>query len=163
MTADGQSASAHEPVVLARGKRFHRQVQHAYVAGLLGLSGGEAVERPIRRPDGTRQRADVLLLVSREPERQRFVVEIKSTDWAGRTPVTRRRLFLRHLRQMHAYLDVLLEDLGDEVDAVVAALLYPRRPSAAVVQELEAVALPKGIMIVFYDDMDWAAASGGSQ
>jgi hypothetical protein len=83
------------------------------------------------------------------------VVEIKSTDWNGRTEANRRRLLLRHLRQLHGYLDVLLDDIGDDVDAVCAVMLYPYRPANPVVQQLEAIALPQGIMVVFYDDMDW--------
>jgi hypothetical protein len=113
----------------------------------------------IVRPDGSRQRADILLLVAEEPERQRFVVEIKSTDWSGRTEKNRRTLFVRHLRQMHGYLDILLDDLGQDIDAIIAVMLYPHRPPDDVVQELEALALPKGIMVLFYDDMDWASAS----
>jgi hypothetical protein len=66
-----------EPAVLASGKRFHHEVQAAYVAGLLGVTRANATERTIVRPDGSRQRADILLLVAEEPERQRFVVEIK--------------------------------------------------------------------------------------
>lgn len=34
---------------------------------------------------------------------------------------------------------------------------YPQRPSEETVEQLEAIALPKGIMIVFYDDMEWRA------
>jgi hypothetical protein len=125
------------------------------VAGLLGINPSHAIERTILRPNGTKERADILLLVSEE--RQRLVVEIKSTEWAGRTPKNRRTLFLRHLRQIHGYLDILLEDLGD-VDAVIAAMLYPHRPSDDVVQALGALALPKGIMVVFYNDMEWDTA-----
>jgi hypothetical protein len=146
-----------EPLVLASGKQFHNEVEEAYVAGLLGVTPKEAIERTILRPNGTKLRADLLLLVSEEPERQRLVIEIKSTEWTGRSPKNRRALFLRHLRQMHNYLDILLEDLEEDVDAVIAAMLYPRRPPDDVVQELEALALPKGIMVVFYDDMDWTS------
>lgn len=158
MTSDPAQTAGPEPAVLASGKRFHREVQAAYVAGLLGVTLDNTTERTIRRPDGTRERADILLLVTEEPERQRFVVEIKSTEWIGRPQKNRRTLFLRHLRQMHGYLDILLDDLGDDVDAVIAAMLYPHRPPDDIVQELEALALPKGIMIVFYDDMDWASS-----
>jgi hypothetical protein len=146
-----------EPAVLARGKKFHTDVQKAYVAGLLGVVAEEAIERTIALADGKRGRADILLFVPDEEERMRFVVEIKSTDWTGRPAANRRQLFLRHLRQMHGYLDVLLEEIGDEVDSVVAALLYPRRPAGTIVEELETVALSNGIMVVFYDDIDWAS------
>jgi hypothetical protein len=44
-------------------------------------------------------------------------------------------------------------DIGRTVDSVVPALLYPQRPSAETVE----IALAKGIMVVFYDDMDWRA------
>ena len=144
-----------EPSVLTRGKQFHSEVQAAYVAGLLGVTADNATEQTILHPSGSRGRADILLLVTSQPERTRFVVEIKSTDWNGRTEANRRQLFLRHLRQMHGYLDVLLEDIGDDVDAVSAAMLYPHRPSEPAAQQLEAIALPQGIMVIFYDDMDW--------
>lgn len=107
-------------------------------------------------------RADVLLFVSTEPERQRLVVEIKSTEWTNRSPGNRRALFLRHLRQVDRYLDVLLEDLGRDVDAVVAGILYPHRPPDHVVRELEALALARGVMVLFYDDMDWASPSASA-
>jgi hypothetical protein len=141
--------------VLTRGKQFHSEVQAAYVAGLLGVTADNATEQTILHPSGSRGRADILLLVTSQPERTRFVVEIKSTDWNGRTEANRRQLFLRHLRQLHGYLDVLLDDIGDDVDAVCAAMLYPHRPAKPAVQQLEAIALPQGIMVVFYDDMDW--------
>jgi hypothetical protein len=146
-----------EPNVLAAGKRFHRDVQAAYVAGLLGVKPVGAVEQTILRPSGKRLRADILLIVATEPERTQFVVEIKSTIWEGRTVAKQRALLLRHLRQMHDYLDVLVDDIGRTVDSVVPALIYPQRPPAETVEQLEAIALPKGIMVVFYDDMDWRA------
>jgi hypothetical protein len=151
------AAGSREPSVLAAGKRFHREVQVAYVAGLLGVELSDAAERTIVRLGGERQRADILLLVATEPERMQFVVEIKSTIWEGRTAAKQRALFLSHLRQMHGYLDVLLDDVGRAVDSVVPALLYPQRPSDETVGQLEAIALPEGIMVVFYDDMDWRA------
>lgn len=146
-----------EPAVLARGKAFHRDVQAAYVAQLLGVRPEDAIERPIPGEGGTGGRADILLLVTTEPERMRFVIEIKSTEWEARPEDNRAQLFRRHLRQVHRYLDVLLEDIGVDTDSVVAALLYPHRPSAAVVEQLEAIALPVGVMVVFYDDMNWQA------
>jgi hypothetical protein len=146
-----------EPNVLVAGKRFHRGVQAAYVAGLLGVEPARAAEQTIERPSGKRLRADILLIVATEPERTQFVVEIKSTIWEGRTAAKQRALLLRHMRQMHDYLDVLVDDIGRTVDSVVPALLYPQRPSAETVEQLEAIALPKGIMVVFYDDMDWRA------
>jgi hypothetical protein len=42
-------------------------------------------------------------------------------------------------------------------DSVVPALLYPQRPSAETVEQLEAIALPKGIVVVSYDNMEWRA------
>jgi hypothetical protein len=86
-----------EPNVLAAGKRFHRDVQAAYVAGLLGVKPVGAVEQTILRPSGKRLRADILLIVATEPERTQFVVEIKSTIWEGRTVAKQRALLLRHL------------------------------------------------------------------
>ena len=144
-----------EPVALRRGKWFHHEVQAAYVAGLFGLGPMRVIEQTIVRPNGRRERADLLHLVTSAPERQRFVVEIKSTDWQGRSDKNRRQLFLRHLKQLDGYLDILLDELDVGSDAVVAALLYPERPSNDVVEQLEVIALSRGVMVVFYDDMNW--------
>jgi hypothetical protein len=57
-----------------------------------------------------------------------FVVEIKSTIWQGRTAAKQRALLLRHLRQMHDYLDVLVDDIG-RTRLGRPALPYPQRPS----------------------------------
>jgi hypothetical protein len=89
-----------EPSVLAAGKRFHHEVQAAYVAGLLGVQLSEVREQTIVRPGGERQRADILLLVTTEPERMQFVVEIKSTIWQGRTETNWRRGYLVHFRRV---------------------------------------------------------------
>jgi hypothetical protein len=156
---DDRPPGQSEPTVLAAGKRFHHDVQNAFVADLLGVKPADAIEHNILRPNGTRERADLLLLVTDEPERMRFVVEIKSTIWSGRTEKRQRALFLRHLRQVHGYLDVLLEEIANEIDSVTVALLYPRRPPDETVEQLEAIALPAGIMVVFYDEMDWHSAT----
>jgi hypothetical protein len=143
-----------EPHVLASGKQFHHQVQLAFVAGLLGLVATDVVEQWVIRPSGVRERAD-LLFVAPDDVRTRVVIEIKSTIWHVRPAPRRRALLLRHLRQLDGYLDVLLEDLGSAFDSVVGVLLYRARPPDEIVAELEAVALPRGIMIALYDDMDW--------
>jgi hypothetical protein len=51
-----------------------------------------------------------------------------------------------------------LEEVGDTVDSVSAALLCPARPTEEIVTELEEEPLPRGIMILFYDDFDWRQA-----
>jgi hypothetical protein len=79
-----------EPVALARGKDFHRQVQDAFVANLLAVDPKSPIERVIVHPAGRRDRADILLLVSKEPERQRPVIEIKSTEWEPKEPTNHR-------------------------------------------------------------------------
>jgi hypothetical protein len=61
-------AGSREPNVLVAGKRFHRDVQAAYVAGLLGVEPARAVEQTIERHSGKRLRADILLIVATEPE-----------------------------------------------------------------------------------------------
>jgi hypothetical protein len=38
-----------EPAVLAAGRRFHHEVQAAYVVGMLGVNGAEVIERTILR------------------------------------------------------------------------------------------------------------------
>ena len=78
MTAE----DSHEPSVLVAGKRFHRDVQAAYVAGLVGVELSDAAELTFVRVSGKRGRADILLIVANEPERMQFVVEIK-VDYLG--------------------------------------------------------------------------------
>jgi hypothetical protein len=56
---------------------------------------------------------------------------------------------------MQDYLDVFVDDSGRTVDSVVPALLYPQRPSDQTVEQLEAIVVSKGIMVVFYGDVDW--------
>lgn len=150
-----ETSAAPEPAVLRAGKKFHSQVQRAFAAGLMGLTVSDISERTLLWPNGGRERADILLL---QPEHQenRIVMEIKSTVWReDRPPQRQRALLLRHLRQLDGYLDLLLDDLGETVHSVSAVLLYPSRPSDKVVEELEAVASRRGVMIVFFDEMDW--------
>ena len=66
-------------------------------------------------------------------------------------------LFRRHLRQVHGYLDILLEDLDSDVDAAIAVLLYPSRPAETIAAELEEMALSQGITVVYYAEMAWKA------
>jgi hypothetical protein len=52
----GRSPTSHlEPTVLASGKRFHHEVQAAYVAGLLGVTLDNATERTMYSLVGVRQ------------------------------------------------------------------------------------------------------------
>jgi hypothetical protein len=126
------------------------------VAGQLGIELGEASEQSIQLLGNRRGRADILLLVSKEPERQLFIVEIKSTEWAGRSEQRSRALLRRHLAQLQDYLDVLVGRIGEDIDAVVAALLYPLQPSdPQLAERLENIALAQGMMLVWYTDVDW--------
>ena len=60
---------------------------------------------------------------------------------------------------MDGYLDLVLDQLGDDVTSVAAILLYPQRPSEETVSELEALALARGVIIGFYNEMDWYTTS----
>jgi hypothetical protein len=63
----------------------------------------------------------------------------------------------RHLTQLQDYLDVLVPQIGNDCDAVVAALLYPRQPSDPHLADLlENLALGQGVMVVWYTDVDWS-------
>ena len=157
MIDDAALRSTPEPSVLIHGKRFHHEVQPAYVSGLLGVTPAPAIERTILRPSGRRERADLLHFVTGTAERQQVVIEIKSTEWEGRDPARRRRLFRRHLVQLEGYLDVLLEDVGGSVESVVAIVLYPHRPDEVIADEFEEIAAARGIMVAYYDDMTWSA------
>jgi hypothetical protein len=131
-----------EPAVLASGKQFHKEVEEAYVAELLGVTPKEAIERTILGPNGTKTRADLLLLVSEEPERQRLVIEIKSTEWTGRSPKNRRALFLRHLHQIHKYLDVDESALTGESVPVRKVAAGPETVSGTATLTISLVTVP---------------------
>jgi len=48
---DDSGARKPEPPALARGKRFHTEVQMSFVAGLLGITLDNATEQTFHRPD----------------------------------------------------------------------------------------------------------------
>jgi hypothetical protein len=54
------------------------------------------------------------------------------------------------------YLDVIVPRIGEDVDAVVAALLYPRQPSdSQLAERLEDLAIAEGVMLLWYTDAEW--------
>jgi len=83
----------------------------------------------------------------------------------------RRRVDLRHIRQLQDYLDHFVDNLlqrrqsgGSESDegwplawdSVIGVLLYPRRPQDPDrAQLIEDLALEQALTIVWYDETDW--------
>ncbi|WP_173157965.1 DNA/RNA non-specific endonuclease [Phytohabitans suffuscus] len=126
--------------LLRRGRRFHQQVQIAF---LLGLAGASAYpEHHVRLTRVSRGRVD-LHVVPDLGERYAVVIEIKSTDWDALREDRVRPNVQAHIRQLLGYLDRYIEDMdaapGDDRnladgsggvwDSVSGVLLYPRRPA----------------------------------
>jgi hypothetical protein len=92
-------------------------------------------------------------------ERYAVVVEIKSTDWDA-LPEHRVRPNVRsHIRQLQAYLDRYVDDIGTTWDAVSGVLLYPRRPTNTARRRLiDDLTGRESIMVAWYAEADWTAS-----
>ena len=138
---------------LTAGQAFHKTVQSAFLAGLAGagIQGTPVAARP-----GGPGRVDLAVEVDGDKP-MLVIIEIKGTDWdaipAGRVM----RNLRRHLRQLQSYLDTALEDMdAGRWDSVVAALLYPARPSSAeLLAKIEVVAGEQAVQVTWYDDVNW--------
>jgi predicted RNase H-like nuclease len=172
-----QREAAHEkpPVtrpgtgVLARGQDFHQDVQTAFLAGLLGADA--CSEHTITLSKTRNGRVDLLVLPQGE-ERMAVVVEIKSTPWDELAGHRIRPNLREHIRQLQRYLDVYIAGLANKSeptpaaeqdgatpawDSVSGVLLYPKRPAdRAVAERIESIAGREALMVVWYDEADWA-------
>lgn len=158
---------------LVRGQGFHRNVQTAFLAGLVAADAHP--ERTLALSSG-RRRVDLLVLPRMDGEVMAVVVEIKSTDWDALRGERVRPNVRRHLRQLQDYLDhyvdhLRTDDPGDDTavdgrgalgwDSVVGVLLYPKQPSdLARARLVEEVAGTEAITVVWYDQAAWHASPG---
>jgi len=153
---------------LRRGTRFHRQVQRAFLAELVG-----AEARPEHSLTITEKRAGRvdLFVVPAGRDRHAVIVEIKSTDWDARPNHRVRPLILAHIRQLQTYLDVYVAKiahlpgradtdgpLSGGYSSVSGTLLYPRRPSDQWrVELIDELAGRESLMVVWFDETDWGS------
>jgi hypothetical protein len=93
---------------LARGQRFHREAQTAFLTGLLAAQAH--AERMLTLRAG-RRRVDLLILPDVAGEEIAVVVEIKATDWDSFAADRVRPNLRRHLRQLQGYLDHYVDHL----------------------------------------------------
>jgi hypothetical protein len=100
------------------------------------------------------------------------VVEIKSTPWDELAGHRIRPNLREHIRQLQRYLDVYIAGLANKSeptpaaeqdgatpawDSVSGVLLYPKRPAdRAVAERIESIAGREALMVVWYDEADWA-------
>ena len=139
---------------LAAGQAFHRTVQSAFLAGLVGALGFP--ERQWRLLAGRRGRVDLAVEVD-GAERMLVIIEIKGTDW-DKIPAARlMRNLRRHLHQLQGYLDTAIEEMeAGDWTGIVGSLLYPARPaSSETLATIEAVAGEQAVMVTWYEDVDW--------
>lgn len=160
---------------LRRGRRFHQQVQTAFLIGLAGATARPEHHIKLTRRGGGR--VDLHVVPDLDDERYAVVIEIKSTDWDA-LPEHRVRPNLRaHIRQLQRYLDRYINDMdtaqddngeltrasGGEWDWVSGVLLYPRRPTnAARLQLIDELTGREAIMVSWYDETDWSSSPGNT-
>jgi hypothetical protein len=151
---------------LWRGRRFHQEVQTAFLIGLAGASAHP--EHHLRLTRVSRGRVD-LHVVPDLDERYAVVIEIKSTDWEALAGHRVRPNLRAHLRQLQGYLDQYIDDLdtlgsgndqagatGETWDSISGILLYPRRPNElARLQLIEDLTSREAITVAWYDEADW--------
>jgi len=151
---------------LHRGRRFHQQVQAAFLLGLAGASAHPEHQVSLTRV--SRGRVD-LHVVPDLAERYAIVVEIKSTDWDALAEHRVRPNLRAHIRQLQGYLDRYIQDLdsaeaddltgasGGAWNSVSGILLYPQRPTdTARLQLINDLTSREAIMLAWYDGTDWA-------
>jgi hypothetical protein len=165
------SSSQPDTKPLSRGRKFHANVQTAFLAGLVGTTATPEKTITLSRTRGGR--VD-LLVVPQGGEAAAVVVEIKSTDWDALADHRVRPNLRSHLRQLQRYLDVYVADLRQEPrtgdpdhdpigdhppsrwDSVAGVLLYRRRPNdQSRAQLVEELADREALMVVWYSETDW--------
>jgi hypothetical protein len=149
---------------LRRGRRFHQQVQSAFLLGLAGATADPEHHVTFNRT--SRGRVD-LHIVPDLRERYAVVVEIKSTDWDTLAEHRVRPNLRAHIRQLQRYLDRYIDDINHAHhpagggtcawDSVSGVLLYPRRPTnPARLQLIDKLTSSEAIIVAWYDEADWA-------
>lgn len=157
------------PDRLVRGQQFHRRVQTAFLAGLVGASASP--EHVLNLHTGRRRRLDLLILPQTAGEVTAVVVEVKNSEWDDFRSDRVRPNLRRHINQLQGYLDYYVDqirqghrELADHLgtsqpvswDAVIGVLLYPRRPRiSGRAQLIEDLAFQQALTIVWYDETDW--------
>ena len=168
---------------LTRGQRFHRDVQTAFLTGLVAADAQPEHTLSLRTG---RRRVDLLVLPQIQGEVTAVVVEIKNSDWDTFQADRIRPNVRRHISQLQNYLDHYIDSLRDAPnqtqgragetgqpdersvtwDAVIGVLLYPKRPRDPVrAQLVEAVAFEQALTVIWYDETEWrrqASAPGDS-
>jgi hypothetical protein len=138
---------------MRRGRRFHHEVQTAFLLGLTGASAHP--EYHVRLTRTSRGRVDLHVLPE-VGERYVVVIEIKSTDWDALREHRVRPNLRSHIRQLQGYLDRYVDDMGTAWDSVTGVLLYPRRPTnTARLQLIDDITSREAIMVAWYDEADW--------
>lgn len=120
MSGPGRAAAVRR---LREGTAFHRRIQTAFVARLVGATADP--ESPIPLSKTSSGRID-LLIAPVGAERMAVVVEVKNTDWDALLDGRLRPNFRRHVRQLQGYLDTIVGRIGesDGWDSAIGVLLY---------------------------------------
>ncbi len=150
---------------LIRGQQFHRNVQTAFLTGLVGADAQP--EHTLSLHAG-RRRVDLLILPKVAREITAVVVEVKNSDWDTCAAHRVKPNLRRHISQLQDYLDHFVENLRSSVratdpgsvtpawDSVIGVLLYPKRPEDSERGRLvEDIALQQALSVVWYDETEW--------
>jgi len=142
-----------EPIILSRGKAFHRRVQADWKSsvkdGHLNVEHSIFLTFPNQRLSHIRRgRLDLFV-----DELGSFVsiVEIKSTDWDRIKAANVSRLLDSHRRQVWKY---ILQYVDRQKIDVCPGIIYPTSPKISGRRELiEETLNEHGLQVVWYEDM----------
>ncbi|MBT63773.1 MAG: hypothetical protein CML13_11235 [Puniceicoccaceae bacterium] len=126
-----------------RGKAFERELENKWSA-----SQGDVIQREVSvSNEGRKGRIDIL--IDEDPDIA-LILEVKSTDWDKIKRGRLREYALRHLRQLHRYVDAVMKTSSK---TITIAITYPRRPRKEDrYRELMAIFDEIGASISFEDD-----------
>lgn len=132
-----------EPIILRKGKKFHREVQENWKET---AEGEICPEHPIIKPNERKGRVDILV----DPDESMVaVVEIKASDWDKIKESNVRRNVKRQIRQVWSYIESQLED-GKEVSP---GIIFPKRPrTPGRLEYIEKLFDEEGIPVVWQDE-----------
>ncbi len=145
LSANGKTGMVknREPRVLARGKRFHKEVQKDWSDN---AEGDVFPEKYIRLSNDKNGRMDIFV---KADDSYVVIGEIKNSDWDSMTPVARYRNIRRQIHQVWKYIDSQLA-----IDNSVApGIIFPKRPGKTeVMLEIEEMFEEEGIPVVWEDE-----------
>ena len=140
-----------EPLILRRGKEFHKRVQDDWDKTAKGgkINIERTIKLSIQSKQSTHRKNGRMDLFVDELGDYVSVVEIKSTDWDKVKEANRKKLISSHRRQVWKYIEQYVD--VEKLD-VCPGIIYPRSPSTPGLKEtIENHLNDYGLQVVWYD------------